>query len=316
MSKRSRDELEALDRDTLIAEAESAGVTRPRILTRPELVDEILLARAEDRASVKKARGFFGMARDLLFRAVEKGLNLPDAHQRHVPAATSFSSRPRVSGEIVPTVTLAEIYAAQGHTDRAVETLRGVLAREPEHAAAEALLSRLTADEYAPPPPPALPPEEEAPPPPEEDAPLAPEADAPLSIRGHAEDTCVALPDEGALRVGWHIRERAVAHYQRMLPEGTLAVRVVVFTPSMDSPQRPHRATRDVGVAGASGRTVVSGLPKNVVVRVAIGMVQGKTFLPISHSPLIERQGDQLRVRTPKGFESLPSELAALAHAD
>src|ERR1700678_4845730 len=38
-----RAELERLDRDALIRMAEEAGVSRPSILTRPELVDELLL---------------------------------------------------------------------------------------------------------------------------------------------------------------------------------------------------------------------------------------------------------------------------------
>lgn len=60
----------------------------------------------------------------------------------------------------MPTVTLAEIYAAQGHRARAVETLRRVLEREPEHAAAQALLARLEDEAYVPPAP-RLPPEPE-----------------------------------------------------------------------------------------------------------------------------------------------------------
>ena len=310
MSKRSREELESLDRDTLISEAESVGVKRARILTRPELVDEILLARTEDRASVKKARGFFGIARDLLFRAVEKGLNLPDAQHRY-PSPTP---RPRTSGEIVPTVTLAEIYAAQGHTDRAVATLRGVLQREPDHAAAQALISRLTNEAYAPPPP-ALPPEDEH----AQTESAGNDADAgdyeitaPLSIRGYAEDACVAVPADGALRVGWRIRERALAHCREMLPNGHLSLRVVVLAPNVT---RPRRTMRDVSVTGAEGQTTVSGLPEDVVVRVAVGMLQGTTFMPMAHSHLIEREGANLVVRTPTGTEPLAPELAALAHA-
>lgn len=318
MSNRSRQELEALDRDALISEAESVGVKRARILTRPELVDEILLARTEDRASVKKARGFFGLARDLLFRAVEKGLNLPDAQERY----TAPTPRPRTSGEIVPTVTLAEIYAAQGHTDRAVETLRGVLAREPDHAAAQALISRLTDEEYTAPPGPALPPEdgtsaassqrgqdqdEQASHEPEE---IGDESGAAVSIRGYAEDACVALPADGALRVGWRIRERALAHYRQKMPRGHLALRVVVLAPNVT---RPRRTMRDVSVSGAEGRTVVSGLPEDVVVRVAVGMLEGAVFMPFAHSPLIQLDGDALVVRTPTGREPLPSDLAAIA---
>lgn len=310
MSNRSREELESLDRDALISEAESVGVKRARILTRPELVDEILLARSTDKAAVKKARGFFGIARDLLFRAVEKGLNLPEATQRYSSAPVP---RPRTSGEVVPTVTLAEIYAAQGHTERAIETLKGVLAREPEHAAAQALLSRLTHESYAAPAP-VLPPEEEPAPietaaDPSDDeitAPLAP----PASIRGYAEDACVALPTEDALRVGWRIRERALSHYRAKLPEGHLTLRVVVIAPNAT---RPRRTMRDVGISGAEGRTIVSGLPEDVVVRVAVGMLQNTTFLPIAHSHLIERDGKHLVIRTPTGTEPLSPDLAALA---
>ena len=52
----------------------------------------------------------------------------------------------------LPTVTLAEIYAAQGHRDRAVDTLEGVLVREPEHAAARTLLAQLEDASYPVPP--------------------------------------------------------------------------------------------------------------------------------------------------------------------
>jgi len=59
----NRAELERLDRDALISRAEDAGVTRARILTRPELVDELLLRTTVDPAAKQKARGFFGVAR-------------------------------------------------------------------------------------------------------------------------------------------------------------------------------------------------------------------------------------------------------------
>ena len=65
-----RAELEQLDRDALISRAKEAGVSRPSILTRPELVDELLVRsapRADDPA-LRKVRGFFGLARDLLER--------------------------------------------------------------------------------------------------------------------------------------------------------------------------------------------------------------------------------------------------------
>lgn len=156
-----RAELEALDRESLVVKAQEAGIRRARILTRPELVDELLrLDPRADEASLKRSRGFFGVARDLLARVVERGLHLPDAADRIRTSILPPPAASRVEPQAVPTVTLAEIYAAQGHPSRAVETLERLLEDEPEHGAARALLAKLTAASYVPPPPP-LPPEPE-----------------------------------------------------------------------------------------------------------------------------------------------------------
>ena len=53
----NRAELDRLDRDTLIARAEAAGVARARILTRPELVDELLLRSSADPVAKRQSRG-------------------------------------------------------------------------------------------------------------------------------------------------------------------------------------------------------------------------------------------------------------------
>jgi len=161
-----RGELEGLDREALVVQAQAAGIRRARILTRPELIDELLrLDPNVSAAQLRKSRGFFGKARDLVARVVERGLHLPDAADRirtlSLGAASTYESRvPRGEPQAMPTVTLAEIYAAQGHRARAIETLRRVLEREPEHAAARTLLARLEDDAYVTPPPP-LPPEPE-----------------------------------------------------------------------------------------------------------------------------------------------------------
>lgn len=149
-----RSELERLDRDTLIARAEETGVPRARILTRPELVDELLtragLSRPEE---VVRMRGLFGRARDLLTRVIERGLHLPDAAER-IRERLSLPTLPQEPP--LPTVTLAEIYAAQGHPQRAIDTLRDVLAREPDHASARRLYQRLTDEDYEGPEPPSF----------------------------------------------------------------------------------------------------------------------------------------------------------------
>jgi hypothetical protein len=150
-----RAELERLDRESLVVRAQAAGIRRARVLTRPELIDELLrLDPAADQTQLKRSRGFFGVARDLLSRVVERGLHLPDAADRLRAALGSpLPQVPRPEPQAVPTVTLAEIYAAQGHKLRAVETLWRVLEAEPEHAAARALLEKLNALDYVPPPP-------------------------------------------------------------------------------------------------------------------------------------------------------------------
>jgi hypothetical protein len=158
-----RAELERLDREGLVLRAQAAGIRRARVLTRPELIDELLrLDPATDQTLLKKNRGFFGIARDLLSKVVEKGLHLPDAAERFRAALNPLPHVPRPEPQAVPTVTLAEIYAAQGHKGRAIETLQRVLESEPDHGAARVLLEKLEATGYVPPPPPVLPEVDEA----------------------------------------------------------------------------------------------------------------------------------------------------------
>jgi len=297
----TRAELEQLNRDTLIARAEEAGVTRARILTRPELVDELLLRTHTDPVTKQKARGFFGLARDLLARVVERGLNLPDAADRIRTLGEPLPAR-RSAPAALPTVTLAEIYAAQGHRQRAVQTLEGVLDREPDHAAARSLLAQLR-DQDFPVPPPRHPPEEEEPAsstdsgddeeasveatlhdtlPPEpshmlDDAPLPPRYDV---------DECVAIPvDPRTLYVYWEARDATLEQLQATLPGGGLSLRLVVVVPTWDGPQS---SLREHQVTLALGDFIARDLPPGAVVRVALGWKSGDTFVPIAHSPALE----------------------------
>lgn len=130
-----RKDLEKLSRAELVEKAEAAGVTRPRTLTMPELIDEILLA-SERSTGQKKPRGWFGRARDLLTSVVDRGLSTDPkkAQARAMPVAPPP----------LPTVTLAEIYAAQGHFERAIATLDEVIARDAAHDEARRLRDRFT----------------------------------------------------------------------------------------------------------------------------------------------------------------------------
>jgi hypothetical protein len=137
------DELERLSREQLILKARVLGVERAELMTRVELRDEIVRRSVPDPAQQKRARGFLGVARDLVASVVEAGLNLPDA----AALIRGESSR---EGDWkgpppVATVTLAEIYAAQGHLERALRMLDEVLAKEPDHDPARALRDRLAA---------------------------------------------------------------------------------------------------------------------------------------------------------------------------
>ncbi|HEY8088837.1 MAG TPA: DUF4912 domain-containing protein [Polyangiaceae bacterium] len=294
----NRADLERLDRDALIARAEAAGVTRARILTRPELVDELLIRSTVDPAAKKKARGFFGVARDLLASVVERGLNLPDAADRIRTLGAPLPSR-RSAPAALPTVTLAEIYAAQGHRERAVETLQSVLAREPDHAAARTLLAQLRDQTYPLPPPP-LPPEEE-----EERAPAASDSedttttggspgspepmhmldDAPLPGR-YDVDECVAIPvDPRTLYVYWEVRESTLDGVRSASPHGAIMLRVVVVVPTWDG---PRSTIRDHEVSSTLGDFFVRDLPPGCVVRAAVGWKSGDAFHSLAHSPALE----------------------------
>jgi Tetratricopeptide repeat len=313
----NRSELERLDRDTLIARAEESGVTRARILTRPELIDELLLrasgasGRPDDMARV---RGLFGRARDLLTRVIERGLHLPDAAER---LRERLSLAPLAPEAPLPTVTLAEIYAAQGHRGRAVATLKGVLEREPDHAAARRLIAQLEDAGYAGPEPAALPPEDEifAPRPPS-DGPsraavegealdgaedlgdvgawdeLVEDDDEPTDVHARAyarserSDECVAIPvDRETVFVYWDVSERTRTHLERARPGGTLVVRALVVVPTWDG---PASSVRDAEVDGARGDSLLTELPAGAVVRTAIGWRIGEGLIPIACSPALE----------------------------
>lgn len=371
-----RGELEGLDRESLVVKAQAAGIRRARILTRPELIDELLrLDPNADEAQLKKSRGFFGRARDLVARVVERGLHLPDAADRirTMALGTEPVAVPRNEPQAMPTVTLAEIYAAQGHRARAVETLRRVLEREPDHAAARALLARLEDETYVAPAPP-LPPEPEVEPEPfaaedevtldgrqeraiagpsyeadgEAEFSLVPEDEAPTREMRRADDSsnafangepdvdvhaktdvfeivperavtaaraaiepeaeesddCVAIPlprDDagGRMYTRWNVSWSTLGSLLGTRPNGRFVVRAHVVTPGWDG---PTTETRDLIVDPDDGEAVLQALPEPSVVRVAVGWLEGSTFVPLAHSPALEMaRGSRLMMWTPQG---------------
>src|SRR6478735_6488209 len=135
-------ELDSLTREELILRARARGVERPEQMTRIELRDEIVRLSEPDLERQRRSRGWLGVARDLLASVVESGLNLPDAAatiRGDAKAMHEFQGPPPVA-----TVTLAEIYATQGHYEQALQMLEEVLQREPEHSAAKAIRDRIS----------------------------------------------------------------------------------------------------------------------------------------------------------------------------
>jgi hypothetical protein len=233
-------------------------------------------------------RGLLGRARDLLARLVERGLNLPDAADRLRGAPLPPVKR---AGPAVPTVTLAEIYATQGHTKKAIDTLHQVLDREPDHLAAKGLLSKLTSPAFVASEP-VLPSEDEA----EDDRagyevvdenkpPAQPtrmlDAD-PLPPKYDADECVVISVDPATLYAYWEVRDDTFASLAKREPEGVLTLRVLIIVPTWDG---PRTYTRDVEVHAQLGDWFVRELPKDAIVRAAIGWLSpAGVFLSAAHS--------------------------------
>jgi hypothetical protein len=133
-------QIESASRSDLIARAEALGVEKADVLTRAELIDEIVKRSVADPLERRLARGLLGVARDLVARVVERGLHLPDAAAliRGLQQVTLTPVTPPIA-----TVTLAEIYAGQGHRGRALAVLDEVLEKEPDHSAARTLRDKV-----------------------------------------------------------------------------------------------------------------------------------------------------------------------------
>jgi hypothetical protein len=134
-----RDSLNLMTRDELVAYARRTGVEHPLGMTRAELADEILRRTVTDVERRRRARGWFGVARDLVAGLVEQGLNLPDA-AKLIRGDVTFKTTVQAP---IATVSLAEIYAGQGHPERALRLVDQVLGSEPDHEAARGLRDRL-----------------------------------------------------------------------------------------------------------------------------------------------------------------------------
>lgn len=132
-----------LSRIELLNLAHSLNISDADVMTRAELRTAIEKARRPEPRPPEQPVTWVSVARRLLASIVEQGLNLPDAAAL-IRGDTKLSTPPKAPPPVA-TVTLARIYAAQGHLERALRTIDEVLASDPDHHPALQLRTQLQA---------------------------------------------------------------------------------------------------------------------------------------------------------------------------
>ena len=285
----SQDDLRRLSRTELLERAEGAGVARARTLSDAELIDEIL-KRGESDADRAGGRGWLGRARALVANVVERGLHLPEAAKmlRGSPVPPAPPPPPPL-----PTVTLAEIYVAQGHYSKAVKVLDQVLARDPEHAEAvrmrASLLDRPTqpgtsaarrgvdADVELAGGEPAGAAASAAADEPPADASAEPLDDG--DNVSHHDELVALATDPRSVYVYWELRPVTFARAQWREPTGKLVLRVLNVAPGETETES---TTRDVDIPDLVGDHFVRGLLPGSEVRLCLGWLGRAGFDPLA----------------------------------
>jgi len=258
-------------------------------------------------------RGWLGRARALVARVVERGLHLPDAAK----LLRGDPGRPPDPPPPLATVTLAEIYAAQGYTKKARAVVAEILERQPEHREAAAMLARLggasTPVEPAAEASTAVEPEAEASTPvepaaeastavePEAEAstPVEPEAEASTAVepaatdvptdpsrseRDRLDDLVALATDPGTVYVYWEIRPLTFARARWRDAQGRLVMRVLSAADQC--------VTRDVAVDEIVGDTFIRGLAAGAEVRLCMGWDGPRGFRPLAIAPALRMPRD------------------------
>jgi hypothetical protein len=323
------DLLDSLSRDELIERARKLGAKRPEVMTRVELRDEIIRLSEPDVVAQKKVRGWLGVARDLVASVVESGLNLKDAAA--LIRGDQRSDQEWHGPPAVATVTLAEIYVAQGHPERALAILDEVLEREPDHGAASALRDRLRsergtaanrrrgrvpeAEPVTPRPPreswpsPML--DSEVPPvvvPPEGDRrrsiPPAPESEPPEDIEAAIETprtsplespalapTPAAVTSASTSELACVLVQQGSGWLARWQTDPALRELVLRVLAFVPRAPEPEEIRRDITIEAAQGSCEIAGLPAQAVVRAALGRLIDGQFTPLAVAPVIGDAG-------------------------
>lgn len=210
-----------IPRHELLAMALQLGVARPESLTQEQLLDTIRrTSEGEELPPEPKlpaTGGWLLVARHLVARVVEEGLNMPGAARLiGGRSADARSVHPRHRAPL-PTFTLARIYLAQGYPARARTTLQAVIEREPENSKARALWDELTASDAA-----------------EALEPTARETPAPIvPLAGPQRDGVVILRRDNQAHVYWELASGSAVR----LHSGPLKLLICSFQPSPDGAQ-------------------------------------------------------------------------------
>jgi hypothetical protein len=231
-----------IPRHELVAAALELGVERPDRLTAEELAEHIRAASSQSAPPPQREAlpSWLSVARNLVASVIEQGLNLPEA-ARVIRATVRPVPRQRPP---LPTVTLAQIYLAQKHADRARTTLEQVLQREPDNFKAQSLVARLNAEQRENEPYPSIYPPPSAPAsgarPTFSVTPSSVRGGAPTSDRGHAPTVEAAVSSNllvllrcrqsGQLYLYWELS--APSARSPSAARGALGIQLAIFSPS------------------------------------------------------------------------------------
>jgi hypothetical protein len=228
---------------------------------------------------------WLGRARELVARVVDRGLHLPEAAKllRGTPPPPSAKPPPPLA-----TLTLAEIYAAQGYFAKAVRVLDEVLERTPGHDEARRLRERFAARasghaaraEVA-----------EATAPAAEREASASSTTQPADPRRSGRDAVSVLPTQTRTAfVCWELRPRRLAEARWGAKQGELVLRVLAVWAERGT---TSRRLRDLVVDGLEGDAFVHELPPGSEVRVCLGWRSADGLVPFAVAPEVRMPRDE-----------------------
>jgi hypothetical protein len=259
--------------------ASRLGVEHAELMTRAELVLAIERLSAPQKPRLARSGSWFDLARQLIASLVEEGLNMPDAAAL-IRGEAKLNEPPRPQPPVA-TVTLAKIYAAQGHVGRALSVLDEVLRSEPDHDPARELRDKLKL---------------------EQGTKSAPGASDATSDRGSARSSTQeshALVDEApsdlllvvSIRGGepmlvWELgRETETSR----IAGAAIQIRWAAFTPDWSG---PGRQVIQISVDKASGVVPLNTNGDVRLLRACLGREERGEFVPLFNGPVVSVDDD------------------------